>query len=59
MVDPDYGFGYPVIADSGVRTEIILERFKAGDLEKQIAEDFNVDPIDVERALQFELNRAA
>lgn len=59
VIDPDYGFGYPVIANSGVRTEIILERFKAGDLEDQIAADFNVDRIEVERALQFELKRAA
>ncbi len=59
VVDPDYGYGFPVIVKSGVRTEIILERFQAGDLEDQIAKDFNVERIEVERALQFELNRAA
>ena len=59
IVDPDYGYGFPVIVESGVRTEIILERFQSGDLEDQIAKDFNVRQIDVERALQFELNRAA
>jgi len=58
-LDPDYAFGFPVIRNSGVRTEIILERFQAGDLHDQIAQDFNVDPIEVERALQFELSRAA
>jgi uncharacterized protein (DUF433 family) len=55
VVDPDYGFGLPVVFESGVRTEIILERFEAGDLHGQIAEDFNLRPVDVERALQFEL----
>ena len=59
VVDPDYGYGLPVVADSGVRTEIILERFQAGDLKEQIAEDFNLDPIEVERALQFELKTRA
>jgi uncharacterized protein (DUF433 family) len=59
VVDPEYGFGLPVIARSGVRTEIVLERFKAGDLPDRIAEDFNVTPVDVQRALQFELDRAA
>ncbi len=59
MVDPAFGYGLPVIAGSGVRTEIILERFRAGDLEQQIAEDFNLKPVEVERALQFELQRAA
>ena len=59
VVDPEYGYGLPVVASSGVRTEIIRERFEAGDLRAQIAEDFNLDPIEVERALQFELKRAA
>ena len=59
VVDPDYGYGLPVVADSGVRTEIILERFQAGDLKEQIAQDFNLDPIEVERALQFELKTPA
>ncbi|MGI8552529.1 MAG: DUF433 domain-containing protein [Dehalococcoidia bacterium] len=59
VVDPDYGFGLPIIQGSGIRTEIILERFQAGDLPAQIAEDFNVAVLDVERALQFEVSRAA
>jgi uncharacterized protein (DUF433 family) len=59
VVDPEYGYGLPVVADSGVRTEIILERFQAGDLRDQIAQDFNIDSIEVERALQFELKTRA
>ena len=59
VVDPDYGYGFPVVANSGVRTEIILERFRAGDLKDRIAQDFKLDPVEVERALQFDLNRAA
>lgn len=59
VVDPDYAYGFPVLAGSGVRTEIILERFQARDLDDQIAADFNIDPVDVQRALQYELQRAA
>ena len=59
VIDPEYGFGFPVVAKSGVRTEIILERFRAGDLEEQISADFNIEQVHVERALQFELQRAA
>ena len=59
VVDPEYAHGLPVIVNTGVRTEIVLERFQAGDLEDQIARDFNLDRIEVQRALQFELNRAA
>ena len=59
VVDPDFGFGLPVVAGSGVRTEIILERFRAGDLAEQIASDFNLNEESVERALQFEVSRLA
>ena len=59
VIDPQYGFGFPVVAKSGVRTEIILERFRAGDLKEQISADFNIEQVHVERALQFELQRAA
>lgn len=58
VIDPVYGFGFPVVAGSGVRTEIILERVHAGDLDDQIARDFNLDRVQVQRALQFELRRA-
>jgi uncharacterized protein (DUF433 family) len=59
VVDPDYGYGLPVVANSGVRTEIIRERFEAGDLEPQIADDFNLTFEEVARALQFEMKTSA
>ena len=59
MVDPDYGFGLPVVAGSGVRTEIIREQFEAGEPAERIARDFNLAPADVEKALRFEMQRAA
>lgn len=59
MVDPSYGFGLPVVSTSGVRTEIIVERFRAGEDSREIAEDFGIQPSDVENALRFELLRAA
>jgi len=59
VVDPEYGHGLPVIQNSGVRTEIVFERFRAGALAKEIAEDFNVSETEVERALQFESSRRA
>ena len=56
IIDPDYGYGLPVIENSGIRTETILERFNAGELAHQIAEDFNLNTMQVERALLFESN---
>lgn len=57
-VSPDYGFGFPVIAPNGVRTEILRERFLAHDPISIIAEDFRMDPPLVEAALRFELRDA-
>ena len=57
LVDPNYGFGFPVIGGSGVRTDIILERFQAADEREQIAKDFNVQLEEVDAALRFEMSR--
>ena len=54
MVDPEYGFGQPVVADTGVRTEILWEQFVSGSTYEQIALDFAVEAHLVEKALQFE-----
>lgn len=59
VIDPDYGFGQPVVSGSGVRTEIVLERVRAGDSFEVIAEDFNLEPLEVERAIQYETLRLA
>ena len=59
LLDPDYGFGQPVIEGSGVRTEIIIERVRAGDLPDEIAADFNVTSLQVHRAIQYESSRQA
>lgn len=59
VVDPDYGFGFPVIAGSGVRTEIIAERRRAGDDYREIAYDFGVSIPEVEDALRYEMPNAA
>jgi uncharacterized protein (DUF433 family) len=58
VVDPDYGHGLPIVLGSGVRTEIILERFQVGETMREIAEDFNISPDEVEQALQFETRLA-
>ena len=59
VVDPDYGFGLPVIAGSGIRTEIVAERHRAGDTNEEIAYDFGVEVPQVEAALRYEMPSAA
>jgi uncharacterized protein (DUF433 family) len=55
VVDPDYGFGLPVVEGVGVRTEIIAERYRAGDSTDEIAYDFDVTPKQIDDALQWEM----
>jgi len=57
VVDPAFSFGLPVVAHSGIRTEILFERFEVGELTSAIARDFNIEPAEVERAVQFEVSR--
>jgi uncharacterized protein (DUF433 family) len=59
VVDPDYGFGAPVIAGTGVRTENIAERSKAEEPPEEIAHDFGVEIYQVEAALRYEFPEAA
>ena len=57
VVDPDYGFGLPVVEGSGVRTEIVYEQVRALESQERIASSFNISPEDVEHAIQFEASR--
>ena len=57
MVDPAFGFGLPVIANTGLRTEIVLEQMQVGETETAIAEDYHLPVESVAAAIQFELSR--
>ncbi len=59
IVDPEYGFGSPVIVGSGLRTELVAERRDAGDPSNIIAYDFSLTPKQIESALRMEDKLAA
>lgn len=59
VVDPDYGFGSPVVVNSGVRTELVVERERAGDKLEEIAYDFNLTNEQIASALRWEHKLAA
>jgi uncharacterized protein (DUF433 family) len=59
VVDPDYGFGLPVVVGSGVRTESIAEQYYAGDKIEHISYDFNVTREQIDSALKLERQLAA
>jgi uncharacterized protein (DUF433 family) len=59
VVDPTVGFGRPVLARAGVTTQVIQDRFLAGDSPHEMAQDFGVDEADIWEALRFEQRLAA
>ena len=59
VIDPRRSFGRPVLAGAYVRTEVIEDRFRAGDSIADMARDYGVQPAAVEEALRFESRRAA
>jgi uncharacterized protein (DUF433 family) len=59
LVDPRRSFGRPVLAQAYVRTQVIEQRFRAGDTLAEMADDYQVTPSDIEEALRFERRRAA
>ncbi|MDE2002940.1 MAG: DUF433 domain-containing protein [Betaproteobacteria bacterium] len=58
-IDPRIGFGRPIIIHAGVRTEVIADRFAAGDSPEDMAEDYGVPETDILEALRFQQRVAA
>ena len=55
VIDPLVSFGRPILAGTGIRTEIVAERYKAGESVDDLAEDYNRDRLDIEEAIRCEL----
>ena len=59
-VDPEFGFGLPVVACSGLctglRTEFVLEQFQAGETAASIAEDYRLPVQSITAAIDFEVS---
>jgi len=56
-VDNRIAFGRPCIAGTGIATEIIAERFRAGDSIASLVWDYRVRQVQIEAALRYELLR--
>jgi uncharacterized protein (DUF433 family) len=59
VIDPRLAFGRPVLARIAVPTEIISDRFNAGDSIPELAQDYRVGEEEIAEALRFEQRRAA
>ena len=54
VINPLVSFGRPVIVGTGVPTEVIAERFQAGDSTAALARDYGITCEQVEAALSYE-----
>ncbi|WP_124976158.1 DUF433 domain-containing protein [Aphanothece sacrum] len=59
VIDPRIAFGRLVIANTGVATSILKERYWAGDSMEELAYDYDCDHKDIEEAIRCELGNAA
>ena len=54
MIDPLISFGRPVLVGTGVPTDVIAERFYAGDTFDDLAKDYDITSAQVEEAIRYE-----
>ncbi len=59
VIDPRLSAGRPVIAGTGLTTQIIAERYKAGESVSQLATDYGREESEIEEALRCEIKLAA
>jgi len=58
VIQPGLAFGRPVISGTGIPTEIIAERYKAGDSVQDLASDYERKTEEIEEAIRCELRAA-
>lgn len=59
VVDPAVSFGRPVLDGTGIPTEILAQRYKAGDSLEELVEDYGRPRQEIEEAIRYELLKAA
>lgn len=53
-IDPRIAFGRPIIVGAGVTTEVVGDRFRAGDNPGEMAEDYGIGEAEILEALRYE-----
>lgn len=59
VIDPRVSFGRPILTSAAIPTEIIADRFLAGDSPAEMAKDYRVEEKEIEEAIRFEQRRSA
>jgi len=55
VIDPAVSFGRPVLVGTSIATEVIADRYKAGDSMQALAEDYGQSVEEIEEAIRCEL----
>ena len=55
VIDPQVSFGRPVLAGTGIATAVVAERYKAGESEDDLADDYGLERLKIEEAIRCEL----
>ena len=58
VIDPRIAFGRLAIAGTGITTDVLKERYKAGDSIEDLADDYECDRLSIEEAIRCELSAA-
>ena len=53
LIDPRVSFGRPVLVKRGIRISTLADRIEAGESIEHVADNYGLDPADIERALDF------
>ncbi len=61
LISPYVSFGRPSITGVGVATEVVCDRFVAGDTISEMCKDYRLTPVQIEEVLRYEsaISRAA
>lgn len=59
VINPKVAFGRPVVVDTGIPTDILAERFKAGEDLSELAEDYGCSLEKISEAIRYEISFAA
>jgi uncharacterized protein (DUF433 family) len=58
VIDPARGFGRPTLSGKGIRVDVIVERYRAGETIADLALDYRVPPELIDDAVRCELRAA-
>jgi uncharacterized protein (DUF433 family) len=58
VIDPERGFGQPTLAGTGIRVDVIVGRYRAGESAAALARDYRVEVELIDDAVRCELRAA-